>query len=280
MRRQLWVVTVVLAGCYNPRVVPGAPCGANESCPEGLVCSPATGTCERTALPADALTDTPDDTLDAIDARVLAACPANDARLAACYGFEGTTNDSSTNANHPSIAANITYTPGINGSALVLSANSNVRVPDTASLDLTTASTLDTWIRLQAYPAPGARAMIVDHNGGYAAYINPSGLLTCSVSVSVSTRFDSPAAIPLGTWTHLACTYDGTTLRMWIGGVEVGSRPATGTIQTAATEGTRIGGNIPDGTNPTDDPLIGALDQLRFWGAALPATELCAAAGC
>lgn len=280
MRRQLWVVIVVLACCYNPRVVPGAPCGANESCPDGLVCSPSTATCELTATPADALTDTPVDTLDAIDARVLAACPVDDARLAACYGFEGTTNDSSINANHPSIAANLSYTPGINGSALVLSANSDVRVPDTASLDLTTASTLETWVRLQAYPVAGARAMIVDHNGGYAAFISPSGLLTCSVSVDASTRFESPSVIPLGAWTHIACTYDGAALRMWIGGVEVGALAGTGNIGTADTAGTRIGGNVPDGLNPGADPLIGALDQLRVWRAALPATELCAAAGC
>lgn len=35
----------VCAGCYSPHPQPGAPCSSN-GCPDGLVCSPATMTCE------------------------------------------------------------------------------------------------------------------------------------------------------------------------------------------------------------------------------------------
>ena len=44
-------------GCYAPHPQPGAPCGSG-SCPAGLVCSPATQTCELHALDA-ALSDSP-----------------------------------------------------------------------------------------------------------------------------------------------------------------------------------------------------------------------------
>jgi hypothetical protein len=47
------VVAAMLAGCYSPTPQPGAPC-ANGQCPSGLVCSPATNTCEREAVATDA----------------------------------------------------------------------------------------------------------------------------------------------------------------------------------------------------------------------------------
>ena len=61
-----WVfAAAVLAGCYSPHPQPGAPCSSN-GCPDGLVCSPATMTCELHAIDAATTIDTP----LAIDARV------------------------------------------------------------------------------------------------------------------------------------------------------------------------------------------------------------------
>lgn len=51
VRRAL--VLVVFVGCYAPSAQPGAKCADNKMCPEGLVCSPATGTCEVSATPQD-----------------------------------------------------------------------------------------------------------------------------------------------------------------------------------------------------------------------------------
>jgi hypothetical protein len=49
----------LLVGCFHPDPLPGAPC-PDDICPSGLVCSPATKTCELSAVPADAETDAPD----------------------------------------------------------------------------------------------------------------------------------------------------------------------------------------------------------------------------
>lgn len=46
----------LLAGCYEPSLPAGAPC-PDDVCPNGLVCSPATKTCEHEAVPADAAPD-------------------------------------------------------------------------------------------------------------------------------------------------------------------------------------------------------------------------------
>jgi hypothetical protein len=45
-------VVVLAASCYRPSPRAGAPCAANGQCPTPLVCSPASHTCERTAIDA------------------------------------------------------------------------------------------------------------------------------------------------------------------------------------------------------------------------------------
>jgi len=45
-------LVVLAASCYGPSPPGGAPCAANGQCPTPLVCSPATHTCERTAIDA------------------------------------------------------------------------------------------------------------------------------------------------------------------------------------------------------------------------------------
>lgn len=62
----------MLAGCYGPSPPAGAPC-IDGVCPSGLVCSPATNTCERDAVNADARVDDSsiaDAPIDAPDAQV------------------------------------------------------------------------------------------------------------------------------------------------------------------------------------------------------------------
>jgi len=53
------VVTTLLAGCYSPHPQAGAPCPTG-TCPDPLVCSPATQTCEATAIGVDASLPRPD----------------------------------------------------------------------------------------------------------------------------------------------------------------------------------------------------------------------------
>lgn len=74
-----WLLALCLwAGCYAPHPSAGAPC-ADGVCPEGLVCSPSTQTCERAAIDAavhdgpvmhDAMIDAPRDAMIVPDAAV------------------------------------------------------------------------------------------------------------------------------------------------------------------------------------------------------------------
>ena len=77
-----------------------------------------------------------------------------------------------------------------------------------------------------------------------------------------------PASLPLDTWTHLAATYDGATLRLYVDGSLAGSVAATGAIATSAGA-LRIGGNTLWG-----EYFQGLIDEVRVYNRALSQAEL------
>jgi hypothetical protein len=88
------------------------------------------------------------------------------------------------------------------------------------------------------------------------------------VNTNGDVGLDGTAAVPLNTWTHLALTYDGATMRMFVNGVEVSSATASSTM--AVTSGTlRIGGNSVWG-----EYYRGLIDEVRVYNRPLSAGEI------
>ena len=67
------------------------------------------------------------------------------------------------------------------------------------------------------------------------------------------------AVLPANTWTHLAATYDGATLRFYVNGALVGSQAATGPISTS-TNPLQIGGDSLFGQY-----FNGLIDEVRVY---------------
>jgi Concanavalin A-like lectin/glucanases superfamily len=76
------------------------------------------------------------------------------------------------------------------------------------------------------------------------------------------------AAAPLNVWTHLAATYDGTTLRLFVNGAQTGSRAVSGALLTS-TGVLRIGGNSLWG-----EYFAGRIDEVRIYNRALTLAEI------
>jgi Concanavalin A-like lectin/glucanases superfamily len=74
--------------------------------------------------------------------------------------------------------------------------------------------------------------------------------------------------LPLNAWTHLATTHDGTTLRLYVNSVEVGSRTVAGALLTS-TGALRIGGNSAWG-----EFFQGLIDEIRVHNRALSPAEV------
>lgn len=96
---------------------------------------------------------------------------------------------------------------------------------------------------------------------------------------SIEARFRNSAGInfdvigtgvQLNTWTHLALTYDGSTLSLYIDGLLDGSVPASGSI-ASTTEDFYMGNLIYQTTNYWFD---GKLDEVSLWNRTLTPSEI------
>jgi Concanavalin A-like lectin/glucanases superfamily len=90
--------------------------------------------------------------------------------------------------------------------------------------------------------------------------------------VSVNGRAETVlgnAPIARGTWVHLATTYDGTTQRLFVNGVQVSQRAVSGTIDVS-TGALRIGGNDVW----AGEYFNGLIDEVRIFNRALSNGEI------
>ena len=73
------------------------------------------------------------------------------------------------------------------------------------------------------------------------------------------------SSIPVGSWTHLATTYDGNMLRIFVNGVQSAQLLQVGSL-TTSTGALRIGGN-----NIWPEWFQGLIDEVRIYNRALTA---------
>jgi hypothetical protein len=198
--------------------------------------------------------------------------------LVAAYGFdEGaglSAADASGNAHHGAIAGATWTSTAKFGKALTFDGIDDlVTINDSTALDLTGTWTLEAWVR-PTYTS-GWRTVLMKESPGelaYALYANDSG-----AKPSVWLRPGSPgsaqslagtAKLTVSTWSHLAATYDRTTLRLFVNGTMVGSRSLTIAAE-ATSQPLRIGGNLVWG-----EYFKGQIDEVRLYNRALSATEI------
>jgi hypothetical protein len=142
------------------------------------------------------------------------------------------------------------------------------------SLDLTNEMTLEAWV-YPAIPATNWTTIAVKESSGsfvYALVGNPVGLPGAYVFTSTQGLLGAtgPSALALNAWTHVAGTYDGVSLRLYVNGNEVANVPASGNIVTAAGQ-FRMGGNSIWG-----EYFVGNIDDVRVHGRALKPAEILA----
>jgi len=196
--------------------------------------------------------------------------------LVAAYGFNeaaGTVQvtDASGRGNTGTISGATRTTAGKFGGALSFNGTSAwVTVNDAPSLDLTTGMTIEAWVKPST--VTGWRSVVLKEAPGGLAYAlysgdnasHPAGYVHISSDIGVT----GTTAMAANVWTHLAVTYDGTTLRLFVNGVRVRSQSAAGAAIT--TSGAlRIGGNAFWG-----EYFKGLIDEVRIYNRALSVNEI------
>jgi glucose/arabinose dehydrogenase len=200
------------------------------------------------------------------------------AGLRAAYAFsEGqglNTADASGNLNTGVLTNGPTWTTGRYGNAISFDGvNDFVTAPDSASLDLTTTGTIEAWVRLNAVGrwhgliAKGNANTDAAHN--YALEVTNLNRARCILGNGTSFQvLDSTVTFAAGTFRHLACTWNGTTLALYVDGALNASTAQTMTPagNTAPLSLGQFGGN--------SDQLSGILDEVRIYSRALAVAEI------
>lgn len=199
--------------------------------------------------------------------------------LVAAYNFnEGagaTVGDLSGNNNLGNIFQSTWYASGKYGKALAFDgSNDYVSVADSNSLDLTNRMTLEAWVRPTANS--GWRTVLMKENNGELAYAmyaressnRPSGWLRINPTSGSSQSAVSNTGLTLNAWSHLALTYDGSVMRLYVNGVQKGTRNVTGNMYTSSNP-LKFGGNGVWG-----EYFAGQLDEIRIYNRALNASEI------
>ena len=208
--------------------------------------------------------------------------------------------DSSASGNNGTLFGNPTFVAGKDNLALSLDGNTGsplsvdyARIPDSASLDITGPITLSAWVN-PARTATQSLIRKVDGTGigttTVAAYE-----IVLSTNHFVSVRFNGddtkrvnsnyiydncpqatcPVCPPggctnLNTWFHVAATYDGATIRLYINGVLDQSLANAFTINNNNIDLT-IGADV-SGSDARD--LQGLVDDVRIYNGTLSANEI------
>jgi hypothetical protein len=172
---------------------------------------------------------------------VTAPMPAG---LVAYYAFDessGTTVGDLSGAGNSGTMSGATRAPGVRGGALRFDGvNDWVTVADSASLDLSSALTIEAWVNPAAQAGNWRTVVMKERTGGlaYALYAHDGAPLAGGtnrpagyVNVAAADRpVRGSSALPLNTWSHLAMTVGGGSMRFYVNGVEVGVSGSTGAV--------------------------------------------------
>jgi glucose/arabinose dehydrogenase len=199
--------------------------------------------------------------------------------LVGAWGFDETSgtqaSDASGRVNNGVISGATRTAAGRFGGALTFDGVDDwVTIADAASLDLSTGMTLEAWVNPTALGSAWRTAMLKENGGTLAYGLYPhdgAGHSSAHVNQGADLNLTSPGAVPLNTWTHLAATYDATTLRLYVNGTQVGSRAIGGALR-ASSGPLRFGGNAVW----AGEFFQGRLDELRVYDRALSASEVAA----
>jgi hypothetical protein len=209
-------------------------------------------------------------------ARAGATISSTSSSPVASFGFEeaaGTVAVNETGASDGAIDGAARANGGRFGRALEFDGEDDiVTVPDDAALALTTGMTLEAWVRPDQ-TTNWRTVMFKESVGGmaYTLYSNtPADVPSVRAGVAGDVGVEAASPVDPNEWTHLAATYDGSILRLYVNGVQAGAHAYPGEIPSGAGPLT-LGGNTLWG-----ERFSGLIDEVRVYNRRLTSDEIAA----
>src|SRR5262249_4568408 len=152
--------------------------------------------------------------------------------------------------------------------------NAWVTVADNTLLHLTNGMTVEAWVRPATTSTDWTAAVLKERGTtglAYALYANdgpnqpPAGYIN---RAGTDVEAAGTSVLPLNTWSHLAVTYDGSNIRLYVNGAQVGTKAQTGNINSS-TAPLRFGGDSVWG-----EYFNGLIDEVRVYNIALTAAQI------
>ena len=166
-----------------------------------------------------------------------------------------------------------------NGGASFDGSNDFAAVPN---LDVSgSALTIAGWVRFSSFPSQADQRIVAKANGSAESahwwmlgQINNGAQrlrFRLKAGGTTTTLVASSGNLAVNTWYHVAAVYDGSAMRLYLNGTQVGSTAKTGALNTSSSVPVSIGRN-PDSYGY----FSGALDDMRIYQRALSAAEIAA----
>jgi hypothetical protein len=208
-------------------------------------------------------------------------CVAAPAGLVASWSGNGDATDA-TGAHHGELLFGTTFSPGVVGQSFTFDlSRARVSIPDDAAFELTDSLSFEGWIKVASY-APGIIFIRGDNRGGLDPYhmsMQPSGQLHWGINTEENTFafVQSPGAIPIGEWLHVAAVLDGATgnLGLYVNGSLVNQTNTTlrplRDLDPSSEPTLGIGNH---GGTFHHFPFHGSVDEWALYSRALSAPEI------
>ena len=174
-----------------------------------------------------------------------------------------------------------TWAAGRFGQSVLLDGSSHVSVPHSAALDLHSRMTISAWVypeRLRDWDALVTRG---SYRSPWALQQGPGGALRFTANWASpagstgSGSWTSTTGLSLNAWHHVAATYDGSRVRLYIDGREDYVSGAVTLVFGNDTPRFVLGAGLPD----VDEYLRGAIDDARVFDVALSLSDIRTLAG-
>jgi hypothetical protein len=203
------------------------------------------------------------------------------AGLTSFYPFDGNANDQQ-GANNPSATNAISFVPGKTGQGVTFGTGGYVDIPDSTSLDTPQVSVVG-WAK-PAGPGPNedsSGSSILDksintNSGSQDSVVlhwrASDGRFLFAVTGAIVLSADT---FPAGQFYHVAGTYDGATVKLYVNGVLEGQQAMASGIQYDHTMPWTVGANPPAfRANGFPRTWNGVIDDVAIFNRALSASEV------
>lgn len=221
----------------------------------------------------------------------VAACNTPDATgLVVCLEFEDSANDGVLDDSSPARRhaqsvgmAQVPRDASASSMAADVGARAATYVAQHPALDLPSAYTLAAWVKPDSLPGASSARGVIDHEGQYAMIVSatPSGSINNRCQHTGVSKYEYTERLPVGVWSFMACTWDGTQLCAWRWASptdhERYCHTATTAPAAAGTLGLAVGHLSSAGV--AHSRFDGALDSVQVYSRGMTEAQLCALAG-